>query len=52
MENIKPIITVEDILEMLDAEYPDKQPMKELSAYEQGKLVGCREIIEHIRSVG
>ena len=49
MKDINVVITLEDVIEMLDKEYPDKQPMKELRAYEQGKLVGCRMVIEHMK---
>ena len=48
MENI---ITAEGILEKLQSEYIDKQPMKELTPYEQGILVGCQTIIQHIESL-
>ena len=50
-KDINVVITMEDVLELLDREYPDKQAMKELTGYEQGKLVGARMVIEHIRSI-
>ncbi len=48
MENI---ITVEELIEKLELEYPDKQPRKELSGYEQGKLVGAQQVIDYIKLV-
>lgn len=48
MEKQNIIITAEDVLEKLKEEYPDKQPMKELTPYEQGVLVGCKMVVQHV----
>ena len=47
----KKIVTGEDLLEALEKEYIDVQQMKELTPYQQGILVGCKTVVEHIRSL-
>jgi len=48
---IEPVILAEDVLKKLEEMYPDKQPRKELTQFEQGKLIGCQEVIDYIRSL-
>lgn len=51
MEKQNAIITGEDLLEVLEKEYKDEQPMVEVSPFDQGVAVGCKTVIEHIRSL-
>ena len=48
---MKTIITTEELLEVLEKEYPNVLPMTLLSDYEQGKLVGIQSLIDHIRAM-
>lgn len=40
--------TIDVYLDNLELKFPNKLPLKELTAFEQGKLVGHQEVITHI----
>lgn len=42
---------IEHYLDNLETRFPDKLPLKELSTFEQGKLVGQQEVIRHIKAI-
>lgn len=45
-----PLISTE-LIEALDAECPGKVPLREITPFEQGKIVGQIELIEKLRRI-
>lgn len=39
----------DNLLALLDEEHPDRLPVYEPSAYELGKMIGAREVIDKIK---
>jgi hypothetical protein len=41
----------EGLIKFLEETYPDTIPRQELTPFEMGKLVGQRDVVEHLKSL-